>query len=140
MSTLNIVDYNGRSFLLRGDTKPYKEEIKAMNGRWNRTLGAWVFSLKRKDEVTEFIRDLGTPPATPANSPTIARCFPRREPEPLSIVDDPKVLDPVEEGSDEDVTPPPPSRCWQLAMASIFTLLTGLSLAGVIFSTRATAP
>lgn len=51
--------YSERSFVLRGDTKKYKNEIKNLGGRWNPSLRdgcGWVFSLKKLDDVLAFFK------------------------------------------------------------------------------------
>lgn len=58
-NTIYIEDYSDKSFVVRGETKEYKESLKIMGGKWNGRLtdktngdkfGAWLFwSDKRKD-------------------------------------------------------------------------------------------
>ena len=64
MSTaLTILEYSEKSFVLLGDTKQYKDEIKELGGRWNSNLdlGAegltkgWIFSNKNLDKIKEWI-------------------------------------------------------------------------------------
>ena len=50
---LNIYfeDYSDNSFVIYGETKPYKDEIKALGGKWNSNLKVgpgWIFSNKNK--------------------------------------------------------------------------------------------
>lgn len=45
-----------RSFVVKGDTKPIKDEIKELGGHWNRTLGGWVFPKSREVEIAEFLK------------------------------------------------------------------------------------
>ncbi len=45
-----------KSFLVKGDTKAIKEQMKEMGGRWNTSLGGWVFSKGREIEIAEFIK------------------------------------------------------------------------------------
>jgi hypothetical protein len=61
---LFIEDYTQQSFVVRGDTREYKDSLKALGGKWNTMLtnkdtgekfGAWVFwSVKRK-EISSWI-------------------------------------------------------------------------------------
>jgi hypothetical protein len=37
-----------KSFLVKGDTQPIKEQMKEMNGTWCAGLGGWIFGLKRE--------------------------------------------------------------------------------------------
>lgn len=45
-----------KSFLVKGDTKSIKDELKKLGGRWNPTLGGWVFAKSHEIEVAEFIK------------------------------------------------------------------------------------
>lgn len=63
-TSIFIEDYSPQSFVVRGDTRDYKDSLKALGGKWNTMLtnketsekfGAWVFwSVKRK-EITSWI-------------------------------------------------------------------------------------
>lgn len=46
-----------KSFLVKGDTKPIKEELKQRGGRWNQTLGGWIFPKSLEIEIAEFIKE-----------------------------------------------------------------------------------
>ena len=58
-----IEDYTSKSFVLRGETQPLKETIKAMGGKWNSSLknqdgekfGAWLFWSDKRNEVEQWI-------------------------------------------------------------------------------------
>jgi len=45
-----------KSFLVKGDTKSIKEDLKAMGGKWNNTLKGWIFSKSKEVEVAEYIK------------------------------------------------------------------------------------
>lgn len=45
-----------RSFVVKGDTKPLKEGLKEMGGRWNGTLQGWVFSKAKEVEVAAYLK------------------------------------------------------------------------------------
>ena len=49
-----IEDYK-ESIILKGDTRPVKDDIKRMGGSWNKTLGGWVFPKKCKENVQKWI-------------------------------------------------------------------------------------
>lgn len=55
-----IEDYekNGevKSFIVKGDTKEIKDEIKELGGKWNRSLGGWLFPMGKKIEVAAFLK------------------------------------------------------------------------------------
>ena len=63
MTTMTIVDYSDKSFVLTGDTKIYKDEIKRMNGRWNPFLKekgikqGWVFRNADKGIVSQWLSE-----------------------------------------------------------------------------------
>ena len=61
-SNLKIIEnYTTRSFVLTGNTKPYKEDLKNLYGKYNRNLKCgpgWVFSNKRLQQVSDFIENL----------------------------------------------------------------------------------
>ncbi len=55
---VNIVDYSPKAFAVIGDTKPIKEQLKALGGSFNPrlTCGAgWIFSKKKLEEVTKAL-------------------------------------------------------------------------------------
>lgn len=52
---IEIVDYNEKSILIKGDTKPLKEKLKELGGRYNPTLGGWIFSKKKKEEIQKSL-------------------------------------------------------------------------------------
>lgn len=45
-----------KSFVVKGDTKTMKDALKEKGGRWNRTLGGWVFPKTREIEIAELIK------------------------------------------------------------------------------------
>ena len=53
--SLVIHDYNIRAISVYGNTKPHKEHLKLMGGRWNPTLQCWFFSKKRRSDVEAYI-------------------------------------------------------------------------------------
>jgi hypothetical protein len=52
---ITVSQYSERSFLISGDTKQYKEELKSYKGSWNRTLGGWIFSIKHRENINDWI-------------------------------------------------------------------------------------
>lgn len=52
------ISHYKKSILLKGDTKPLKEELKEMNGIWFSPQKAWMFGRKRKEELVDFLRQL----------------------------------------------------------------------------------
>jgi len=53
-----IEDYSDRSFAVFGDTKPFKEELKSLGGRFNKnlkqegvTMPGWIFPMKNRADV-----------------------------------------------------------------------------------------
>jgi hypothetical protein len=45
-----------KSFVVKGDTKGIKEELKGFGGKWNATLGGWVFPKTKEVEIAEFLK------------------------------------------------------------------------------------
>ena len=47
MTDLEIINYSEKSFVVRGNTKDHKEDLKSLGGKWNSNLrdgGGWIFS------------------------------------------------------------------------------------------------
>ncbi len=75
MSTnMQIEDYTAKSFVVRGDTTPYKEALKDMGGKWNsrlldkksqETFGGWIFWTDKRIDVTKWFNSTVTT-STPA--------------------------------------------------------------------------
>ena len=55
VKTMEIVDNSEKALLLKGNTKPHKEELKAMHGCWSHALKGWLFSKKRREELEAFV-------------------------------------------------------------------------------------
>lgn len=62
--SLCIVDYSAKSIAVFGDTKPIKEELKALKGRFNSSLHpfgqdssvpGWIFPAKARPEVEKLV-------------------------------------------------------------------------------------
>ena len=57
---INMESYSDFSFVLRGETKDYKEDIKKLGGKYNSRLRGgpgWIFSKRSEDKVREFIKN-----------------------------------------------------------------------------------
>ena len=56
-----IEDYekNGliKSFIVKGDTSEIRNDLKERGGKWNPSLGGWIFSISKKIEVAEFLKE-----------------------------------------------------------------------------------
>jgi len=59
-----IETYSDKSFVVRGDTRPHKESLKRMGGKWANRLtdkksgdkfGAWLFWTEKRKEVSEWV-------------------------------------------------------------------------------------
>lgn len=53
-----FVDYSDKSFAVYGDTKPYKDELRQLGGKFNSNLKGgpgWIFPNKLIDDVAEFV-------------------------------------------------------------------------------------
>lgn len=58
---LEIIDYSDKCIVLTGDTKPIKDEIKKMGGRWNNNLkdgvAGWIFQKNHRVILERFIKE-----------------------------------------------------------------------------------
>lgn len=45
-----------KSFIVKGDTTRLRAELKNLKGRWNGTLGGWVFSKTKEVEIAAFLK------------------------------------------------------------------------------------
>lgn len=55
---LSIVDYSEKAFAVVGNTKPVKDELKKLGGRFNAKLSCgagWIFPLRARESVEAFI-------------------------------------------------------------------------------------
>jgi hypothetical protein len=50
-----VEDYSEKSIIVRGDTRPYKEEIKKAGGSWNKSLQGWIFPKTKKSMVQDLV-------------------------------------------------------------------------------------
>ena len=91
MGTLVVTPYK-KAVAVTGDTKNVKDILKALGGRWNSGLTAWLFPGSRKDEVVAGLREAGTtvnvgeaaapPPAAGAVRPAAAQQHVSMSPDP----------------------------------------------------------
>lgn len=64
-SPLTIEQYSDKSHVVRGDTKPHKENLKGLGCKWNSRLrngGGWIVSTTKKDAVEEYIERVNKEP------------------------------------------------------------------------------
>ena len=54
-----IYEKNGvvKSFLVKGSTQRIKAELKQLGGKWNSSLGGWIFPKSKEDEIRKALRD-----------------------------------------------------------------------------------
>ena len=61
MTEIYIENYTEKSFVVLGDTRPHKENIKKLGGKWNSRLKdnkmGWIFPMSKKDYVEKYIND-----------------------------------------------------------------------------------
>lgn len=53
--SMEIVQYNEKTLLLKGNTKPHKEELKKMHARFNYGLGGWIYPACKRKELEDFV-------------------------------------------------------------------------------------
>lgn len=65
---VSIIDYTDKSFVVIGDTKPFKDQLSALYGKYNPALtingkktAGWIFSKKRLDQVSKLLGIPSTP-------------------------------------------------------------------------------
>ena len=66
--SIALETYSDKSFIVKGDTKQYKESLTAMGGKWCANLkdkerpgysfGAWIFWSAKKPEIQAWINGL----------------------------------------------------------------------------------
>jgi hypothetical protein len=85
-----IEEYSAKSFVVRGDTQPHKDNLKALGGKWGSNFtdknsgekfGAWLFWTAKKEEVKNWIssgcknvsskKEINTPNNTPRISSSV---------------------------------------------------------------------
>jgi len=63
MTDIFVQEYSPKSFVVRGETKEYKDSLKAMGGKWNNSLtdkdsndkfGAWLFWNDKRKEINDW--------------------------------------------------------------------------------------
>jgi hypothetical protein len=81
---IDIENYTEKSFVVRGETKPYEDSMNALSGKCNDRLtdratgdkfGAWIFPMTKKQLVQEWVRagkHLTAPPAGTTNNSSSA--------------------------------------------------------------------
>jgi hypothetical protein len=58
---MTIKSYSDKSFVVRGDTKPHREQLLKRCGKWNPNLrggAGWIFSNKHIDKIMLYINDV----------------------------------------------------------------------------------
>lgn len=55
VKSMEIKQYNDKCLLLTGNTKPYKEELKAMKARYNYGLGGWIYPARNRKKLEAFV-------------------------------------------------------------------------------------
>jgi hypothetical protein len=119
-----IVQYSAKSFAVFGDTKPIKEQLKAVNCRFNKSLvepstgkktPGWILGSKRHDDVCEILRvavSKPKPKPKPVAEPvTVVKPTPKPKP-----VAEPKVTPPK-----PPVVLPSPNQAYQAALSAGLT-------------------
>lgn len=57
INDISITDYTEKSFVIRGNTTPYKEVLKNFGGKWNDRLRdgeGWIFPMTKKSELEQW--------------------------------------------------------------------------------------
>ena len=59
-SSCRVIDYTSKSIVVTGETKPLKNRLKELGGRFNPNLTSgpgWVFNAVHRDKVEAFLKD-----------------------------------------------------------------------------------
>lgn len=65
-NSIYIQDYSLKTFIVRGETKEYKNSLKTLGGKWNPMLtdketgqkfGGWIFFSEKRSEIEEWIKN-----------------------------------------------------------------------------------
>lgn len=57
INDISITNYTEKSFVIRGNTMPYKEVLKNFGGKWNDRLRdgeGWIFPITKKSELEQW--------------------------------------------------------------------------------------
>lgn len=64
LQSLFIVDYSEKALAVFGDTKPIKEELSALGGRFNPKLtyegekkAGWIFSKSKREQLEKLLQE-----------------------------------------------------------------------------------
>lgn len=80
-SAVYIEKYSDKSFVVRGDTRPHRESLKAMGGKWANRLtdketgekfGAWLFWTQKRGELDGWVSG-GCKPVEGSNTSSASR-------------------------------------------------------------------
>lgn len=52
---VQIIQYSEKSFVVKGDTKPIKDDLKELGGMWFKKECGWLFSNKRRESVEAYL-------------------------------------------------------------------------------------
>ena len=82
---MEISDYSPVSFAVRGETFPYKDDLKALGGAWSPHLkggAGWIFPDRARTEVEKFVKSKRGVPTKKSLSPsrTVAAAAAAAEP------------------------------------------------------------
>jgi len=67
-TTITFQEYSDKSFLIKGDdTIKFKDTLKEFGGKWNTSLGGWIFSNTHKAKIQKFLEviNMHVPSTTP---------------------------------------------------------------------------
>ena len=74
--------YSEKSFILKGNTIQYKQDIKQLGGSWNPSLKAWIFPISKMEVIEKWL-DKGEKTVEPIKqyfeSPVVETCNRKKE-------------------------------------------------------------
>jgi hypothetical protein len=58
--SISFKKYTEKSILVEGDTKPWKENIKAVGGKWNKALQGWIFPSSKLSAIEKLVTSINS--------------------------------------------------------------------------------
>ena len=115
-SSLQIVSYTDKSFVVIGDTKSYKDSLKNLGGKWNGSLTnketgekfmGWIFYASKKKEIQSWIDTGCKPISVPTqreNQRETPRDYPQRQTREIQSESKREIIDSIPESKGEMVS------------------------------------
>jgi hypothetical protein len=93
---LNLEYYSNNSIAVFGDTRPWKENLKSLGGRWNSNLngrGGWIFPRIKEQELTQLVLQVASGSIQP---PIQTTTYQGSIPSPVPLTFNQQAMNPLE--------------------------------------------